>query len=72
MPWNNTSFEHTVFSTVEEIDVQRKIEALACYRSQGARNYLSPEFTRAQLVFRGVQVGVSFAEVFDTRRVVLS
>lgn len=71
MPWNNTSFQHTVFSPVEAIHVECKIDALACYHSQASRPYLSPEFTRAQLMFRGVQAGTGFAEVFDTPRVIL-
>ena len=72
MPWNSIAVAHTVFSPVGEEEVERKVTALSCYKSQGNRPYMAPEFVRGQLRFRGTQVGVTFAEMFETPRMILA
>lgn len=68
IPWNNLEFRAGSFVHLDEEDVERKVEALGHYKSQGSRSYMTPEFTRSQLVFRGVQAGTRWAEAFDVVR----
>lgn len=69
--WNNINFETSCFTALEEEDVQVKIDALACYRSQSERPYADPEFLRSQVRYHGVQAGVRYAETFDVLRWIL-
>jgi LmbE family N-acetylglucosaminyl deacetylase len=71
MPWNNLSFTTTAFSILEERHVRSKIAAIACYASQSARPYSSPDFVRGLARTRGVQVKHEFAEVFEVFRVIM-
>ena len=66
--WNNVSFHGQLSVKLEARHVARKVAALACYRSQGARPYLAPAFTEAHARTRGVQCGVEFAECFEVMR----
>ena len=70
MPWNNLTFDNVCFSCLEERHMMKKKEALSKYNSQQNRKYLSEQFTEAQLRFRGVQIGVEFAEVFEVQRLI--
>ena len=56
---------------VEEQDAQRKVEALAQYKSQAHRPYANEEFLRSQMRMRGVQVAQRYAEVFEVVRLVM-
>ena len=42
--WNNLSFNTQCFIDLEKQDIESKVEALSCYKSQGNRSYLDPEF----------------------------
>jgi len=55
---------------VAEADVERKIEALAAYRTYADRYYFRPEVTRATLVRNGALAERPFAEGFDILRIV--
>lgn len=66
--WNNLSFNTQCYVTLEERHIQKKIEALKQYKSQGFRDYLSEEFIKSLAIARGVQFGVSFAETFEVIR----
>ena len=47
LPWNNLSFQTQAFVFLEESHLKKKIDALACYRSQMDRPYASEEFVRS-------------------------
>jgi N-acetylglucosamine malate deacetylase 1 len=68
VPWNNLVFETTAFVRLEDRHVDRKIAALACYRSQAGRPYANEESLRAQLRLRGTQAGCRWAETFQVVR----
>lgn len=70
LPWNNFSFNNQVFSCVDEEDVNKKIEAISCYESQKNRNYVNEQYIKSLLITHGVQIGVQFAEVFETPRLI--
>jgi len=71
IPWNNITFNTRSFIHLDERHVERKVEALSCYRSQLSRHYASENFIRSLAHTRGVQIGVEFAETFDVLRWVI-
>lgn len=71
VPWNNYTFDNQLFSCVEEIDVQKKIEAVECYVSQRGRDYTSEVFLKGLLITHGVQIGNKYAEVFEIPRMIV-
>ncbi len=71
IPWNNISFGNKCFSILSKRDVEKKVDALKKYKSQGHRSYLSADYLRSQMVFRGTQIGVEYAEVFDCIRSII-
>ncbi|MEW9920341.1 PIG-L deacetylase family protein [Marimonas sp. MJW-29] len=68
LPWNNISFETTCFVHLEKRHVDKKLEALKCYRSQLGRRYSDESYIAGLAMTRGVQVGVDYAEVFNVIR----
>jgi N-acetylglucosamine malate deacetylase 1 len=71
LPWNNLSFATQAFSALEERHVAQKISAIAAYESQADRPYVAPEYQRAHLITRGLQVNAAFAECFEVVRWIL-
>ena len=68
MPWNNISFTHNCFVSLEDKHIEKKLESVKCYRSQTGRKYANPDFIRGQAITRGVQCGVTLAEAFNVKR----
>lgn len=68
MPWNNVSFTATCLVSLDESEVNKKIEAIDRYQSQKFRAYADPEFIRSLARVRGVQIGVPYAEAFEVIR----
>jgi LmbE family N-acetylglucosaminyl deacetylase len=62
-------FPHFLVEVTEE-DVNRKIEALACYETYRDRYYFNSELTRSIMVRHGALAEVPFAEGFDILRIV--
>lgn len=69
--WNNLTFNTACFVRLERHHVQRKAEALTCYKSQAAKAYASDEFIFSLARTRGVQIGAQYAECFETVRWVI-
>ena len=55
---------------VDETDVQKKLDALACYKTYEGKYYFSPEVTRATLIRNGAICERPYAEGFDILRIV--
>ena len=70
-PWNNFSFNNQVFISLSEDQLQKKVDAVFADVSQRGRDYTQPDFIRSLAHVRGVQIGVPFAEVFESPRIVL-
>jgi LmbE family N-acetylglucosaminyl deacetylase len=69
LPWNiRKESVKTMFCEVTERDIKKKIEAVACYKSQQPRDYLSEEAIRALAKARGLQCGKPYAEAFEVYR----
>lgn len=71
LPWNNLNFSTSSFVFLDELNVQKKVEALGKYKSQMHRTYANEEFVRALARTRGVQVNTQYAEVFEVVRWIL-
>ncbi len=71
VPWNNLTFHTNTFVSLEETHLQKKIEALRCYKSQAHRVYSSAEFIRSLALVRGTQISRGLAECFELTRCVL-
>lgn len=69
-PWNHLVFHTTAFVKLTEEDVNRKVAAIAEYKSQ-RKPYMEPEVIRAWALTRGVAVGARYAESFEVMRLVL-
>lgn len=71
-PWNNIVFETRSFFQLEKRHVERKIEALKCYRSQFRRPYFDEEFIWSLARTRGTQLEGGYAEAFEVLRWIYS
>jgi len=71
VPWNNLTFTTQSFVFLDETSLDRKIEAVKCYRSQASKPYASPEFIRSMAITRGIQIGATYAEAFEVTRWVM-
>jgi LmbE family N-acetylglucosaminyl deacetylase len=69
--WNNLVFNTQCFVRLEKKNIDVKISALKAYKSQGVRNYLSPDFIISLARSRGVQIGCEYAEAFEVIRLFL-
>jgi N-acetylglucosamine malate deacetylase 1 len=68
LPWNNLGFNHNHYSILNNGQIEKKIEALACYKSQKERKYSDPNFIKGLARLRGIQAGSEFAEGFELIR----
>ena len=71
IPWNNLNFSHQAYVRLDERHVEKKVQALACYASQGHRNYIREDYIRNVALTRGINIGTEFAEVFEVYRWIL-
>jgi len=69
--WNNLKFDTTSFVQLNERHVEKKVNALAEYQSQGFRHYMSRDFIMSLARMRGVQIGFEYAESFEVIRWVI-
>lgn len=67
MPWNNLDSHLQHYERMTENDVQSKIKAASCFKSQlcKANNSLTEEFIRSLAVVRGNRIGERYAEAFE-------
>lgn len=68
IPWNNLTFSTNCFINLSEGQLQKKIAALKCYKSQAFRPYANEDFIRSLARTRGTQANVVYAEVFNVIR----
>jgi LmbE family N-acetylglucosaminyl deacetylase len=69
--WNNRKFETSCFVSLKKEQIDKKVQALTAYKSQGFRDYLSHEFIFSLAKTRGVQVSCEYAEAFEIVRLFL-
>jgi hypothetical protein len=56
---------------LEKKHIEKKINALSCYESQGKRDYMSSDFILSLARTRGVQIGTAYAEAFEVVRLII-
>ncbi|HEY0679724.1 MAG TPA: PIG-L deacetylase family protein [Chitinophagaceae bacterium] len=71
MPWNNVTFNTRAFIKLEKRHIDKKVEALQCYKSQLHRSYVNESFVHSLATVRGVQMGAQFAEAFEVVRYII-
>ena len=70
LPWNNYSFSTNFFIKLTTEQLDKKIAALSCYKSQAHRNYMQPNFIESLATVRGVQCNSSKAEAFELYKMI--
>lgn len=68
LPWNMLSVQNTCYSIVSLDQVEKKYEALQCYKTQAGRIYFHRDFIYGLAKVRGVQANTSMAECFEVIR----
>ena len=62
---NDLSFNHAMIVQLSREQLDRKIDAIAEYKSQSFRPYFTSDFVYSLARVRGTQIGVEFAEAFE-------
>jgi LmbE family N-acetylglucosaminyl deacetylase len=70
-PWNNISFSTDIFIRLEQEHLERKLEALKCYKSQRNKGYFDEAYLRSLVYTRGAQVDWHYAEAFELTRLLV-
>jgi len=70
-PWNHTKRNVQLYVSLEPRHLDKKIKAIACYKSQTHRPYADEEYTRGLAKVCGVQVDIPYAEAFTVIRQVM-
>ncbi|MFX0014124.1 MAG: PIG-L deacetylase family protein [Promethearchaeota archaeon] len=71
LPWNNIIFQANCFVQLSKENIEQKIKALMCYRSQKNRNYFQENFQWSIVQTRGTQIRAEFAEAFELIKLVV-
>jgi len=71
LPWNLLTLPSTCFITLDNEDIEKKIEAIMAYKSQSQRTYSSANYIKSLATTRGMRIQKSCAEVFEVIRLVL-
>lgn len=63
-------FKPNLFIPISEEDIKKKIEAIACYKSQmdlriTTADYFSERVIKSQAIVRGARIGKEYAEAFE-------
>ena len=71
MPWNNFVLSANFFLRLDDSEVDQKISAIKCYRSQTAKNsmYFSERYIKSQMLVNSARYGVDgYSEAFEILR----
>lgn len=68
-PWNGAERPNYFIELTEE-QLEKKIAALACYKSQAHRSYMDADFIRSWARYTGIKCGKKFAEGFKVERLI--
>jgi len=70
-PWNNLSFTTHIYFKLEERHIQKKINALKCYKSQDFRSYFDEKYIKASAYAKGVEVNFPYTETYELIRLLI-
>ena len=65
LPWNSLEFTNNSYFRLEQKHIDKKLAALAEYKSQSFRSYSTEELFVGLSRIRGKQAGAEFAEAFE-------
>lgn len=68
-PWNGVE-KSNYFVELSEQQLEKKIEALRCYKSQAHRAYMDEDFIRSWARTTGIKCGKKYAEGFHVERLI--
>jgi LmbE family N-acetylglucosaminyl deacetylase len=69
--WNRLNKTADFYSVLSQKNLDRKIKAVSCYKSQGeGRPYFSVEYIKSWAITRGVEIKERYAESFDVIRLI--
>jgi LmbE family N-acetylglucosaminyl deacetylase len=68
LPWNNISFNTSMFVKLDKKYVENKIAALKAYKSQQGKIYATEDFILSWAKTRGTQIGAEYAETYEVIR----
>lgn len=68
MPWNNFNSNYNLYISLNEANINKKIETLKFYKSQVFRSYNKEDFIISLAKVRGMQVKEHYAEAFEVIR----
>lgn len=63
--WNQRAFNKNYFVELFKNNVEKKVKALACYKSQSDKPYIDPDYVWANAMNNGVIAGVKYSESFE-------
>ena len=72
LPQNINTFSHTAFIKLSEDQINKKIQAMSCYKSQKFRNYSRSDFIKGLAKVRGAQCNAKFAEAYEVIRLIIN
>ncbi len=78
LPWNRIKTTLNSYVVLKESDIQKKVDALQCYKSQikwslkkpNSTSYLAPDYIRSLAVARGGAIKQQYAEGFEIVRLI--
>lgn len=69
--WNRINKEVDFYTVLSEEELNKKIEAVMCYKSQETgRAYFSAEYIKSWAIARGVEIKERYAETFNIIRLI--
>ena len=71
IPWNLFSFETSLFVILQKRHLDKKVQAIRCYRSQQHKHYAKDEAIYGFAGTRGIQTNAEYAEAFEIIRWVI-
>ena len=70
LPWDTVEFKTTSFFILQKEHVEKKAEAMRCYKTQNFRSYVDDEFIFGLARVRGAQIATQYAEAFELIRII--
>ena len=70
VPWNNLTMNFSALVVINEGHLEKKLAALACYKTQEHRHYAKEETIRCLARSRGLLIAQKYAEAFQLIRLV--
>ncbi len=73
LPWDSIiPSKVNVFAPLSEEEMELKLKALSCYKSQSTKSYFQPGVMRSIATMRGIQCGQPLAEAYEAIRWIIS